>query len=224
MRPEMRGSEEQLVPSPVTPTSPNTKHPVSLTKTGTPVGFLFSHCRERPVCLCVCLCAYPAVFALRGGKISSLLPGQTFPVCKHWRARDTAASCHARVSAHIYAHAQHKHNLCPSGWLTFSHSGSSRANNCRHNSHLLALSLSPSVAHTEQSKHTTSSLSPYVNCNKVLSTLPFPLPVPDCISLPSSCFFLSHLYTKTAVQFLDGSFWKWVEKIWMDEENSLILE
>lgn len=98
-------------------------------------------------CLCVCLCVDPAVFASRGGKISSLLPGQTFPVCKHWRARDIAVSWHARVNAHICAHAQLKHNLCPSGWLTFSHSGSSsRANNCRHNSHLLDLYLS--LSHT----------------------------------------------------------------------------
>lgn len=52
--------------------------------------------------------------------------------------------------------------------------------------------LSHTHTHTEQSKHAPSSLSPYVNCNTLLSTLPFPLPVPDCISLPSSCFFLLH--------------------------------
>lgn len=86
-----------------------------------------------------------------GGKISSVLPGQTFPVSKHWRARDTTVSWRAWVHIHTCTHGQHKHNLYPSCWLTFSHSCSaSHVDNCRHNSHMLT----HGAAETRTSFHT----------------------------------------------------------------------
>lgn len=93
----VEGSEEQLVASPVTPTSPIPDTPPRR------VRFLFLRC-----CKCVCfrisarVCGCVRVY-VRRGPLSQCLPcgaagflpfclGQTFPVCKHWRARDTTAS------------------------------------------------------------------------------------------------------------------------------------
>lgn len=130
----VEGSKEQAVPSPVTPTSPipdTTPHHINWSARQIPLFFLFFFFLKCSLQACVCtflhvrLCTSACVslvpvFAMWGGKISSVLPGQTFPVSKHWRARDTTVSWRAWVHIRTCTHGQHKHNLCPSCWLTFS--------------------------------------------------------------------------------------------------------
>lgn len=99
----VEGSKEQSVPSPVTPTSPipdSTPHHINWSARQIPLFFFENTlCKRACVCaflhvrLCTSLCvSLLPVFAMWGGKISSVLPGQTFPVSKHWRARDTTVS------------------------------------------------------------------------------------------------------------------------------------
>lgn len=84
----VEGSEEKSVPNPVTPTSPIPDTPPRSQRLEVPSDSSF----YTVACVCVLCVSTLPVFAMRGGKISSLLPGQTFPVCKHWRARDTTVS------------------------------------------------------------------------------------------------------------------------------------
>lgn len=71
---------------------PITRYPTSLTKAAAPARFLFS--THECLNICVCVCASGPVFVRRA---PSLLPGQTFPVCKHRRVEDTTASTHAET-------------------------------------------------------------------------------------------------------------------------------
>lgn len=74
---------------------------------------------------------------------------------------------------------EHKHNLCPSCWLTFSHSCSSlHADNCRHKSHML-------LPYT------------YTHCNTNTPPSTFSFPPPNPLSgrsLLSPSLLLKHLF------------------------------